>query len=268
MAEIALKIDDGANYIDGDVLCAFNSRRIRCVHAEHLTSPRQAGFTKDGLRPAGSLARQALEHTRQYRFDRLSKYVVRRTNLRDGKNEELSNTPNAKGEHMDVPLFLKRRKEHPRHSIFGLEGQEFWYGGRTYVANDDLDKVWLEIEARTPEREVNYTLWPAGSEDLKVHLFVAVDDFLDAVAEELVEPEMRDTGEVEEGMSGEEPTPIMEMVKRRKHNVEWEKLTGIDVSKAVEVRNKTQSIDIRAERIHDRQTIVKVKTAAVIEVIK
>ena len=266
MAELALKTnaDASSTYDAGDILCAFNRRRIRCTYAQHLTAPKLAGLTAEGLRPAGSLARHAQEHTRQFRFDRLAKDVVQRTNLRTAEVDEISDKPNAKGEYMDVPMFLERRLKHDRHSIFGLKGQEFWFGGRTYTAHADLDKVWQEIETRTPERETSYTLWPAGSEELKVHLFIAVDEFDDAEAEALVESEYRDTGEFQEGMPGDEPTPIIEMVKKRKRQVEWEKLTGMDAARIKDVRDQSKTIDIRAEKTHDRAIIVKTKPTAVV----
>ena len=78
MAELLLKVDDGSNYEDGDVLCAFNRRRIRWCHAQHLTTIRYDVFNGDGLRPVGSLAQKALELTKQYRFRRISRTEVRR----------------------------------------------------------------------------------------------------------------------------------------------------------------------------------------------
>lgn len=236
MAELALKIDDGSGYEDRDVICAFNRRRIRRVHAEHLTSPNLFGFTIEGLRPAGSLARQSLEHTRQYRFDRLSKFVIRRTNLRDGTTEELSDKPNAKGEYIDVPLFLERRLKHPRHSIFGLKGREFWFGGKTYTDHPDLDKVWQEIEARTTERESSYTLWPAGSDDLKVHLFVSVVEFSDAEAEALTAPWIDET---------DPENPVT--VKKRNMSADWRSPAVLALLKVSvkDIEDRGKSVDVR-----------------------
>lgn len=84
MAEALLKIGGGSNYTDGDVLCAFTDQAIQCVHAQHLCTLRDAPFTRDGLRPMDHLSRSLREHCCQYRFERVSQYVVKRTEIATG----------------------------------------------------------------------------------------------------------------------------------------------------------------------------------------
>ena len=119
------------------------------------------------------------------------------------------------------------------------------------MAHADLDKVWKIIESMTTKRESAYTLWPAGKYDLIDHLFIAVDDFTDAEAEELVASEY-----------DEKDSNHLTTVKKRKCHVEWEKLTGVNATRISDIRNKVKSVDIRKDITHDRSVIVKVKSVA------
>jgi hypothetical protein len=278
MAEIALKVEDSPVYKDGDVLCAFNRRRIRCAHAEHVVAPHKAGFNRDGLRPAASLAARALELTRQYKFQRVNRTTVRRTNLRTGSIEELSNRPNANGEYINVPMFIASHVKHERHGIFGIKGREFWYGGKTYTTHTELDLVWAEIENRTPHKEVDFDLWPAGRLDLMQYLFVAVDDdFDDNVAESLVEPELEvdDNGDFvwtwtdendktyryigseppDDGNLWEQP-----IVSKRRRCVQIDRLGRVGPTVLLaQIRDRTKSVDIRRVQQFRREQIVKTR---------
>lgn len=284
MAELVLKVDPGSGYEDGDVLCAFNRRRIRHCHAQHLTAPKLTGFTKEGLRPSGSLAFRAMELTREFKFERLSKYSIRRTNLRTREVEEFSDKPNAKGEAIDVPMFLERRVKHQRHSIFGLAGKEVWFGGRTYATHAELDQVWQEIEARTPEREANHVLWPAGREEMKLHLFISVDDFDDAEAEAFVAPQLGvdkdgkpiweytdDKGKtitIASNTMPDEDNPWQRKIAaRREKQVEWEKLAGIDAAKIADIKDKAKTVDLRSELVFEKAKEVKMKPVKITQVI-
>lgn len=90
MAELLIKVDDGAGYLDGDCLCAFNNRRIDCVHAQRLCHIDGAGFTASGLRPTGSVAQDYLNATRQYRFERVSTYTIERVTIATGVRQVLT----------------------------------------------------------------------------------------------------------------------------------------------------------------------------------
>jgi hypothetical protein len=167
MAELSIKIGNAVGdgtYKDGDILCAFNSRRIRCTHAQHICHIKNAGFTAEGLRPNDCLAEKMLQRTRQFRCQRVSRTVVERLNLLTMEVETLSGTPNAKGEYMHVPTFVEHRLAHPRHDLFGSPGREVWYGGRTYYGNDKMTLVWNDIETHSAFREVDHLHWPIPQE--------------------------------------------------------------------------------------------------------
>ncbi len=235
MAELTLKIGAGANYVDGDILAAFNSRRIRCVHAQHICHVKNAGGGIGALRDNAHVARDWFEHTHQYRFERVSRTEIKRILLFDMNEVLFDNTPklvDGKMQHMDVELYVNRRMLHNLHKIFGTPGAEVWYGGKTDVSDTKLSLVWNAIETKTAFREVNFPLWPAGSKDLISHLFVTVDDFDEAEASDLVSPELDLT---------DPDNPIT--VKKRRRHIEWK--TVIDSKEHTDIEDKTVSVDLR-----------------------
>lgn len=119
VATIALKVGSGSGYEDGDILCCWNRRHIRCVHAQHICHVRTAARNGDGLIPLTHHARDWFEHTHEYRFERVSATEVRRTNLATLAEDVFSETPNEDGQAIDVPLFIARRKLKPLHYLFG-----------------------------------------------------------------------------------------------------------------------------------------------------
>lgn len=227
MAEILLKITDGANYSDGDCLCAFNNRHIHCVHAQHICHLDAAGFQPNGLRPNGSLPQRFREKTSQYRFNRISETEVRRTEIATGVQEIFG------PESIDVREFLKRRKKHHRHAIFGVEGEEVWYGGRTDFSQVAVDAVWSEIESHSTNRRRNaeFGLWPMGRLDIRHHLAVRFADFTDDEAQGLVAPQL------ELDLNGD---PVLDadgrevVIAKRNINVDWrnELLDDLGVTEA------------------------------------
>lgn len=184
MAELLLKVQAGGGYEDGDVLCAFNRRRRRRVHAEHLCHLRDAGFNANGLRPVDSLARHFREATCQYKFRRAGDTTIERIELVTGVTDTFG------PESIDVREFITRRRKHARHAVFGAAGQEFWFGGRSDTGPDRLDAVWTAIAtyAGRLESEDEFQFWPMGRLDIRHHLPVRVVDFTDDEAAALTGP--------------------------------------------------------------------------------
>jgi hypothetical protein len=254
MAELALKIGAGANYTDGDILCAFNSRRIRCVHAQHICHVKQAGGGIGGLRDNAHVARDWFEHTHQYRFERVSKTEIKRVTLASLKEVLLDDTPkliDGKMQHMEVEQYVNRRMFHNGHKMFGTKGAEVWYGGRTDVSDVKLSLVWNAIGTKTAFREVDFPFWPVGSQDLISHLFVTVDDFNEAVASDLVSPELDLT---------DPDNPIT--VKKRRRHIDWRDVIATKEHTAIE--DKTVSVDLRETMTPlVRGDVVKTKAVAI-----
>jgi hypothetical protein len=214
LAELLIKIGPGANYDDGDCLCAFNRRRIRCVHAEHLCHLDHAGFNRDGLRPAGSLPQSLRHHTYEYLFRRVSEKTIERHNLLDGTVDTFG------PESIAVDQYLRRRLKHKRHAVFGSRGREYWYGGRIDTSHAKLDAVWNAIatDAGRLEAEEEFTLWPMGRLDIRHHLAVRVQDFDDAEAEGLMSPRIeRDN----DGNPVKDENGTPRVISKRNINVDW-----------------------------------------------
>jgi len=303
VAELALKIGAGANYEDGDVLCAFNRRRIRWTHAQHVCWPRIDGRKVGGqLGESQPLLQQMLERTAQYRFTRVARSEVLRVEI--ATEAEATITPQAKDSklRMDVVEYVARRLRAGQKPLFGSAGAEVWYGGRTTCDTDTVEAVWDDIEHATPLRRTDHDYWPIseesepteivlslsdsvrwhliglgrtppfelqyfgadrqyhvapegtrvtailGGEEARVHLFVHVDEFSDARAEELVEP----LGRIVDDEFVRE--------KKRKHNVTWRDVLGLSAKDISDVLDTRVHCDYRERPAKIVDSIVTAKT--------
>jgi hypothetical protein len=233
VATVALKVNAGAGYEDGDILCVFNRRRIRCAHAEHVCDFRTAPRSTNGLIIVGSLSQAWFETTHQYRFERVSATEVRRVDLITATEEVFGLTPNGQGEAIDVVQFIARRKQQPLHYLFGDEGAEIWYGGAVDTSNAKLDVVWNAIETNSPLREADYPDMPLAGQQLRSHLFVRMSDMSDADAEALIASEV-DTSDPE--------NPVV--VRKRKRMIAWRSLPDM-AAHVSNVENPSVAVDLR-----------------------
>jgi len=234
MAELLLKIKDTPTYDDGDIVCAFNDRRISQVHVQHICHPTTVGFNSDGMRDHDTLVEVFLANTYQFKFERVSKTEVKRYNLLTGDVDLISDTPNADGEYMDVEMFIKRRRGHKRHLIFGSFGNEIWYGGRSDCSAEKLDTVWADIEDRTDERKADHNLWPLTNLEKCHFLGLSVDAFDDDEAGVLTESEM-DNNDPEK--------PVV--IKKRKKVVVYKDMTVISAGTQGHIANPDILVDVR-----------------------
>lgn len=253
MAELMLKIKRDAipdpAYQDGDIMCALNDRRILDVHTQHVCSKRLAGFNSEGLRPANSLTAAYLESVMQYKFERISRNEVRRVNLWTAEETVLSNTPNHSNEHIDVALYLSRRRSHSEHLIFGVRGSEFWYGGYTNASLSRLSTVWDTIESRTPHKRASYTRWPFTANELKNYLILSVPDFTDLEGSILTSPVLDES----------DLTKLESViVKRRKRYIAWKDLADSSIV-VDDILNRNKTVDIRSAKQFDRTTLIQEK---------
>ncbi|MBN2131266.1 MAG: hypothetical protein JW741_17330 [Sedimentisphaerales bacterium] len=259
MAEIALKVGAGGTYEDGDVLCAFNRRRILLCHAEMICWPRIDGRKVGGqLGKTQPLLEKLYQRTAQYKWERVSETEIKRTNLWTGSeivygSEKVEDPDRPKHMiHCRVKLYFALRNRSGKLPLFGSAGKEIAYGGNSKRDAATVGLLWDDIEAGTPLRRVNHERWPAGVQDLKSHLILAVDEFGDAEAESLVAPLLDEK-------SLEEEKPVL---KKRSHRVDWRAALsaagGLSASEA-DVLDKTRSVDVRGERTFERAGIILTK---------
>ena len=236
MAEIILKVGTvGPDplYQDGDVIDAFNNRRIKQIHAEVVCSYANPPRNRDGNGVEASLS--DFMHTKVFthRFDPISSSQAMRTRLFDGFQDRVS----LKEAHVN------------KHTIkFGLEPNVYWYGGQQLFTDVALDLVWDEIEAKTPLLRSNFTLAPLGTQDLKSHLALSVDDFDETKRMNLVSPRYDDDTDV---------NPEANMIKKRDNQVLWRVLNlGVPIS---DIDDKEKSVDVRKAVTFQRAIIVRRK---------
>lgn len=248
--QLLLVVGSHPTYEDGDILVAKNRRATRCIHAEHIcwernisTGKKVGGF----LGATYPLLEIMYSNIYQYKFERVSKTEVRRTDLLTLDEEILSLTPNVKGESIDVDLYVRRRNSSASKPLFGTEGAEIWYGGNINASHDKLDIIWGEIEDRTTFREVDHLFWNFTPLEKRLFLAISVDDFDDQTSGDLTSSLVDDT-------DPENPLTI----KKRKHNVTgWRDLRDVVVDN---VLNKNVEINIHGLRKHIRSEIVLVKS--------
>jgi len=246
MAEVVLKVGavsrDPLTYQDGDIICAFSSLDVKHVHAQHFCHIKKAGFTSEGLRP-NSLARILQEQTYTYKFERVSRREVKRTNLINADQEIFGLKPNAKGEMIHVREYLARRLKHPLHRIFGRSGAEVWYGGRTVISHARLDAVWNAIAAETGKLESAHRLWPLSPTEKRHFLALSVDDFSQDERVALATPKVDVVRDI----------PL----RKRAHAVDYRNMSKISTVTQNAIRDMSIEVDVRGEsKVNSRSTIV------------
>ena len=249
--QFALFVGSHPTYEDGDVIHAFNRRRIRHVHAEHICHVKHVEFNIDGLNPAGTLPDILLANTQKYKWERISQHLIRRTNLWTLGEVEYGSTPIEDPDkpgrmiHCHVVEAVAYLTKHPQHRVFGTAGTEHFYGGGSDGSHGNLDAVWNAIETHTANQEQDFLHWPATPAELKMVLFISVNDFDN---QERVELESA----LVDGTDPENPVTV----KKRKHNVQWRNLRDINEG---DVLNPNTAVDIRGIRKHVRQETVVAK---------
>ena len=176
MASVAIKtrtVGPDPLYQDGDVISFASSAATSYVHAQMLCGLRRQRKNRDGLNPPGCLGDHLLLHTRRFRFDRAGREVVR-TNIRTGRQQVFGEKPDAEGKYIHVDLYLAEKTAWPTHSVFGVRGREYWYGGNTYL--EGASQVWPHLERRLGVSRWDYRHWPYTQLDKSVALCLPVTD--------------------------------------------------------------------------------------------
>jgi hypothetical protein len=192
----------------------------------------------------------------QYKFERVSRTEIKRTNLITFEKEIFGPIPNAKGEQIDVELFLKRKMNHPNNVIFGAtEGQEVWFGGRRDITETKLDIVWDKIETDTTYRrnQTKFTRWPFTPKEKRIVLILPTDDFDDSIVSEL----MNDDAVIDNLGS---PNEDRITLRQRKNFVDLDNILLPDDVRREDIFDDTKEIDLRGRITFDRSSIVQQKS--------
>lgn len=251
MAELIIKIGNEPNpagFRDEDVVHAHNDTYLLWQATQRITDHRKLpGFFK----PVGSLPYECLNAVKQYRFERLSGNEVKRIRLSDMSDETFSQTPNAKGEQIDVTAFVARRKAAGAFPMFGTEAAAIWFGGRTDASLVELSSLWsrtITPETGLLEADHRQKLPEYRPHFLKRFLVVVTDDFSDS---------RRATIEgVDLDISNPE-NPIT--VAMRKHKVVWSSLPGLSGQEIAAIANPNARVDVDRGTVRSQASIVEVK---------
>jgi hypothetical protein len=184
MAEWALKIGDSQTldrYQGGDILCAFNRRYIRLCHADMICHPRVGGKKVGGqLGTTYPLLEKYLQRQHRYKWERVGRTAIKRTNLWVGGEIVYGSTP---VEDPDRPghMFYCRVEEHfafrnksRKLPLFGSAGAEIEYGDRMKRDAATTELIWDDIEAATPLRRVDHDSMPLGEESAPAVITLAL----------------------------------------------------------------------------------------------
>ncbi len=244
MAELLLQVGAHPTYEDGDILHCFTDRRILHVHSQMACSPRvhpdrapRTGHATRGRLVRGSVFEDLRALMCKYRFERISRHEVRRTDLVTLNEEIFSNTPrtvDGRNQHIAVELFVNRRLAHDNHYIFGAPGAEVWYGLTKTPSLSELEDLWTRIEAETSDLRSAHTKYPLSPRERARHLPIAHEDVSEQQAANLVEP-IHDN-------ETDPDHPIL--LKKRQHGMDY---AAIYPTKVTDITNPKKIVDLRDE---------------------
>jgi len=255
MAEKIIYIHKGASlpdpyFQDGDIIHAFNDRRILQCHADHICWPRVNGLKVGGFLKNQPLLEKFLAHIYEFKFMRTGMVHGKGIALRDiplmglSKDDEIDISKTT-----DVKLYVFRRLRAGKKPLFGTPGREVWYGGHHDLSRPCMDKIWDDIENDTSKVRSNHTKWARDNTTLYNHLSVSVSDFTDEERTEYESPVYDNT---------DPENPIM--IKMRKNKIDWKNHPSVSGGTIAKIRNRSIPIDFRGFDNWDRATIVQSKT--------
>ncbi len=242
MADLVLQVGDSSNpegYEDGDILCAFNDRRILHVHSEHACSPRKHPDRSprvDGFLVRGTLFEDFCSLTCRYRFERISRREVRRVDIDTLAEEVFSDVPkllDGKTQHINVQEWINRRLESRKHKIFGATGTEVWFGKSRIPSLASLDTLWVRIEAETLQLKADHTMYPLSNRELAIHLTLRHVDFDDAQRGQLTSL-LYDKTDPENWVT----------VKKRANRMDYQ---SIWPTRVADIEDRSKIVDFRSE---------------------
>lgn len=220
MADLLIRVRDGANAEDGDIIVAKNDTQIKTVHAQIICDYRPL-IGANGLIPANTLSQDYFEATHEFKFIRSGSQVTRVT---------LATSEEEDADQMDVSLYVVRRILGGKKAMFGNNSNDcFWYGGNFRYD----DAVWDAIESKTVHNRSDFTLWPFNSGEKRGWLPIKVDDF----TEDLTAPLIDNT---------DPENPIT--IKKHKYKVDWRNLSGMSTRSIDDVLSREKEVDRRLTR--------------------
>ncbi len=251
MPEITIQIGDNPGvlgYEDNDIVQAENDTQLLWRNTQIVTDHRAlpGGFFK----PTNSLAYRRLRAFSKWMFERISATEIRRTLLSDMTSEILSNTPNAKEERIDLPLYMARRMAAGKRAMFGDEANAVWFEGTRQVTLDRLTTFWSNyVTPRTGLLAADHRQRNRSDRELSRYLVIVTNDFSNARASAMTEPHYDNT---------DPDNPVM--LAKRRRNIDWRNLPSMEGADITRILDKRQRYSVRRDRVRTETDIVRVRT--------
>lgn len=238
--KIATPATPTTTYEDGDVMAVTTHRQLRYLVTEEIVKARESEgrriplrMNANGFLDASDVAKDWFDAVYQYRIDFMPGNVLRKTRLSDGVFVEFPHLvptvdtldPFSTTDAKDVVAMRTRHlatwAEENTRGAWTFEdsglGSHFWYCGIKRVTDANLDAAWSAIETKLGRSEA-LEPWGAGiTWDRRKHLVVRVADIATESAVHLTES-LTDGG------------APSQMLKKRRHWVQWRDLRNVVVS--------------------------------------
>lgn len=242
--EALIATRDSGQFNDGDIIEAFSLNRILLANAQGLVLPRFYPINEvTGLRASGSALENVTALLHRYKFTRTGQATVNRLDQDTGEVDELDY------QYINVEEFLRRRFQNADHKIFGLPGNEVWYGKRR--AEVDAGLIWDRLEEDSDHRRADYSTWNLS--DLERSRFLPISltgkrdtpgGQVDVILSDPTVNEHRGTYEILDG-NEEDGTPIYKTLAARRYSVPyWDLTESLDINVDL-VRTETRVVDAR-----------------------
>lgn len=225
MSEIYCFVRTTGTFEDGDVLAAFTVDRAGNNEIEKLANPRNEFPAAREYRSRNDLREEFLKRHCKFRFERRSRNVADRINIRTGATQPFS--LNSK-----LAQFIRKMLERGGHDVYGARGREIWYKERRRpTARErreiaDIIKVRTGVDPRTAK-------WPAGVQDLKSYIAIPMEPFSEAQADMWVESLWDRT-------NPDEPV----LLQKRQYGVDWR--ASLTPEQQAQVMDPNISVDLRS----------------------
>ena len=234
MAELLLALRDTGINDSGDIIAAFNERAIGFDHACQICHFNNAPYNSDGLRVPDCLTERFNKIIYEYTFQRVSVNEMIRINNITGETDQFGL------ESIDLVQYIRDHKRF----MFGVQGQERWYGGRMLMDEGRVNGVWNQIEEHSDNRRTNHRRWNLGRQEYKSFLALGTYDYDDAFA----------------NMA----TSILEIAptlftKKRMCYVPWRDIREITKYTESRIIDSSDSVDIREAAIYIPQDLIQIK---------
>lgn len=172
--------------------------------------------------------------TRLWRYARISKTELRKTNLVTGDSEIVGPTRNANGLHSHIDENLADLRRRGKTAIFGEPGREVVYDGGVPIDDARASAIWDAMESAGHSR-IDHLDLQAGEWVPKKTLLVEIEPVTRAERETILE---------------------LDEDRKRKQRIDWKNLPGMDAAKIAAVQDPDQSVDYRKVIPRAAKTVV------------